>query len=138
MCSHVAGLLFKLVAATQLELNKVLRTETLCSWKKSRKKVHPRPLKYMNFKRLKHGDHSPSGVDDKPFEGNLVGYSTPDPIKFCTDKQKLMFEKLRKIAPDAAVLKSLVSLWISDDEESLQSETDSANETNDKTGSHAR
>ncbi|XP_057310110.1 uncharacterized protein LOC130648104 [Hydractinia symbiolongicarpus] len=44
VCSHVAALLFRLQACTQLGLNKVACTSTLCSWKKSRRQAIPAPL----------------------------------------------------------------------------------------------
>ena len=114
-----------MVAAVQLELNKVLCTEKLCSWKKYRKRAHPAPLKYINFKRPRQTKNFPQV--DEPFKGTLQGFSNPDPVKFCTEEFRGTLENLKAIAPDAAVFTS-ISMW-SDDDCEEKSDTDSADET---------
>ena len=59
---------------------------------------------------------------DGPFEGTLFGFTNPDPIKFCTDDLQNKLQKLKKIAPNAAVFTS-TSLWITNQN---QSETETA------------
>ena len=55
-CSHVAALLFKLEAASDLKRkNDDSPTSSLCAWKKSRKSVKPSPLHSINFGRVKRG-----------------------------------------------------------------------------------
>ena len=83
----------------------------LCQWKKSRKQVHPAPLKHISFKRPKKESNVP--VADAPFEGVLKGYSNSDPVKSCTEKQKEMLRELKKISPKAAIL-TCVSLSLGD------------------------
>ena len=124
VCSHVAALLFKLHACTQLELNKVACTSKLCSWKKSRKQAHPAPLKCLSFKRHHQKDLLPK--TDSPFKGSLIGFSTPDPIKFATKTHVENIKALKKIAPDAVVFSSISQY---DDERSTdESSTDTAEE----------
>lgn len=115
-------MLFKLQACTELKLNKVACTSKLCSWKKSRKRAYPAPLKKISFKRPKKDDTLPNV--DEPFVGTLKGYTSADPVKFCTDKQRSVLESLKKAAPDAVVFSS-ISLW---DTDSDGSSTDTADE----------
>ena len=123
VCSHVAALLFKLHACTQLELNKVACTSKLCTWKKSRKQAHPAPLKCLSFKRHHKNDFLPK--TDSPFKGSLIGFSTPDPIKFSTKRHTENIKALKKIAPHAVVFSSISQYEGSSDESS----TDTAEET---------
>jgi len=93
-----------------MDLNKVACTSKLCSWKKSRKRAFPGPLKNLSFKRPKKSDTVPN--TDGPFEGELEGFCSSDPVKFCTSKQLEMLQSLKEIAPNAAVL-TCVSLDLS-------------------------
>ena len=77
----------------------------------------------MSFKRPRKDDNTPK--IDGPFIGNLTGYSTPDPIRFITEKEKERLESLKKIAPKAAVFTSISIL----NDESEEYSTDTADET---------
>lgn len=122
-CSHVAALLFKLQACTQLGINKVACTSKLCSWNKSRRKAHPAPLIELNFKRPKKNELQP--LMQTPEKRMLSGFTSPDPAKNCKDYQKKKIAELKEIAPKAALLTS-ISWWL--EENILNSETDSADE----------
>ncbi|XP_057296778.1 uncharacterized protein LOC130625692 [Hydractinia symbiolongicarpus] len=124
-CSHVAALLFKLVACATLELNKKACTSKLCSWKKSRKRAHPAPLKHINFKRPKKSEVLPT--IDEPFEGELKGFTSVDPLKFVTEEEKQQWISLSQIAPDAVVLKN-ISLDLGETTHHDDSETETADE----------
>ena len=119
----MAALLFKLNACTLLDLNKVACTSKLCSWKKSRKRAYPAPLRNLDFKRPKKDQNYPRV--ESPFKKTLSGFSSPDPIKFISASGKMTLDSLRKVAPNAAVFTS-VSLWT---ETSDGSNTDTADET---------
>ena len=115
VCSHVAVLLFKLQAASELDLNKVACTSQLCSWKKSRKRAFLGPQQ--NFFSM-----PPKNVlfpeVDAFFEGKLYGYSSlADPIRICSKKQYDMLSELKKITPNATVL-TCVSLDLRSDNNS--------------------
>lgn len=112
------------MACATLELNKTACTSVLCSWKKARKRAHPAPLSKIDFRRPKKTETLPK-VDD-PFEDTIKGFVSPDPIKFITGKDQEHLDKLRQIAPDAVIFKS-ISLWL-DDDQNRNSDTDSANE----------
>ena len=49
-CSHMAALLFKSEACTQLQLNKVAVTSKLCPWNRSKKSAEADILKNINLK----------------------------------------------------------------------------------------
>ena len=94
-CSHLGALLFKLEKGCELNLNKPNAcTSELCGWNKSRKRCHPASLK-MSFKRPKKDNPIPQV--DESFTGTLAGYSSPDPVKFCTETQECMLRELKQI-----------------------------------------
>ena len=117
--------MFKLVAGVTLDLNKVLCTEKLCSWKKSRKKANPTPLKFVNFKRPKKGDTMPTVQD--AFEGKLRGHWSPDPVKFCTEQNLQKLCQYKRAAPNAVLWKN-TSMKFEDSDDEL---TETADETED-------
>ena len=131
-CSHVGALLFKLRACTELDLNKIACTSTLCAWKRARKRAHPAPLKKISFKRPKKDDTLPNV--DEPFTGTLTGYTSADPVKFCGQKRRRILESLREASPESVVFTS-ISLWEADDhtedyaDDSNGSDTDTADES---------
>ena len=100
-CSHVAAVLFKVQACTELKLNKTACTSKLREWKRSRKRAYPAPLKVLDFKRPKKTDTCPKF--ESPFTEKLNGFSSPDPVKFVTGKDLQRLEKLREIDSKAAV-----------------------------------
>ena len=102
----------------------------LCQWKKSRKRCYPAPLKTISFKRPK--KDNPVPAIDAPFEGQLKGYYSPDPVKCCTEEQMKMLKELREISPKAALL-TCVSLDMSDSDMSENESTDTAQESEENT-----
>ena len=131
-CSHLGALLFKLEKGCELNLNKPNAcTSELCGWNKSRKRCHPAPLKEISFKRPKKDNPIPQV--DEPFTGTLTGYSSPDPVKFCTEKQECMLRELKQILPKAALLTSVSSDFAVPDSESEGESTDTADESEGNT-----
>lgn len=95
-------------------------TSKLCSWKSSRTRAEPAPLKYINFKRPKKDDTIPvvQNIETNKLKGFSVDASNED-------KNDPILKSLYEVASDAAIFKSID--W------GLQnfheSETDSGNET---------
>ena len=94
----------------------------MCSWKKSRTRAYPAPLKAINFKRPQQG--ALPDIDNQ-FTGTLSGFTSPDPLKFVVEADKQDLLDLKNIASTAAVFSS-VSLWMKDENDS---DTDTADET---------
>ena len=122
--SHVATLLFKLEACTQLQLNKVAVTSKLCQWNRSRKSTESDILKNINFKRPQKEDLPQQNTKDiqaskyciKNFESSIVTLF----------RKKIL--NLKKIAPNAAFFTS-INLDSSAENIDISSQTDTADET---------
>ena len=122
-------MLFKLHAGVQLDLNKTACTSKLCAWKKSRKRAHPAPLKEISFKRPKKDENLPNVPS--PFKGVLTGFTSPDPVKFSSEKRTNRLKQLKELVSNAVVFKS-ISVQFGEPENSPGEETSTAdeNETN--------
>lgn len=104
VCSHVAALLFKLESAAHYKLNsEVACTSKLCSWKATKKHVHPAPIKNINFRRAK--KHSlPSITKSYATGGN---FSVMDPSEGPNKITIAQFQALYSKNKTAAVFTSI-------------------------------
>ena len=77
-CSHVAALLFKIEAASRLNLrDPTAPTSVLCKWNSSRKNVQPAPGKLINFNRVKKTDLPQIATNAN--NPKICNYSTKNP-----------------------------------------------------------
>ncbi|XP_071106878.1 uncharacterized protein [Haliotis cracherodii] len=90
VCSHVAGILFKVEACVRFEYNKVSCTSMPCSWNQTfTKKVEPAMVADINFSKVKKVHLAPCLAQRQP-------------VKFADSSSLLV--KLRKSVPSAAIL----------------------------------
>ena len=121
-------MLFKVQAGVLLGINQPEAcTSQLCAWKRARKRATPQTLKKMNFKRPKKCQLHPT--IRSPQKSPLKGFSSSDPAKHSTEFNLKKITELKKIAPKAALFKS-ISLWDSEESDGSLTESGDENENN--------